>query len=57
MSYFIAPLAAKQLGCSGWRLVRDLELADPGHGLIVVSAGYLTNFTSLRSSRVWLVLI
>ncbi len=57
MSYFIDPLAAEQLGRWQWRLVRDLLLADPEHGLIVVPAGYLTNFASVRSLRAWLVLI
>jgi len=57
MSYFIAPLAAEQLGRWDWRLIRDLQLADPEHGLIVVPAGYLTNFASIRGLRVWLVLI
>lgn len=57
MSYFIAPLAAEQLGRWEWRLFRELQLADPEHGLIVVPAGYLTNFASIRGLRVWLVLI
>jgi hypothetical protein len=57
MSYFIAPLAAEQLGRWEWRLIRELQLADPEHELIVVPAGYLTNFASIRGLRVWLVLI
>ena len=57
MSYFIEPLAAEQLGRWEWRLIRELQLADPERGLIVVPAGYLTNFASIRELRVWLVLI
>jgi hypothetical protein len=57
MSYFIAPLAAEQLGRWEWRLIRELQLADPEHQLIVVPVGYLTNFASIRGLRVWLVLI
>lgn len=57
MSYFIEPLAAEQLGRWEWRLSRDLQLADPEYGLIVMPAGYVTNFASIRGLRVWLVLI
>jgi len=57
MSYFFAPLAAEQLGRWQWRIIRELQLADPEHGLIVVEVGYLTNFASIRALRLWLLLI
>jgi len=44
---------------SRWKVEmrQPMTFSDLVDGLIVVPAGYLTNFASIRGLRVWLVLI